>query len=254
MIDDIRVSTKFKGNRKRTRLSKKLGCEATGFLIDLWITIAQDRPTGELTGWDAQDISLSAGWTGEPQLFLDALLDAKLIDEKNGTYYAHDWAEHQPWIAGTTDRREIARKAGVASSIKRWGNKQNGNRTVTESNSVLKTVTKKSNIPDNTTVTPYHTNTVPIPNPITNIPVKNKYGEFKNVSLSEEEHQKILNSLGEKQTNELIERLSGYIASKGIKYKSHYATMLNWSRKDGEKNGGIDANRQALAGYTKADS
>ena len=29
-----------------------------------------------------------------------------------------------------------------------------------------------------------------------------------------------------------IEKLSSYIASKGKKYKSHYATILNWSRKD----------------------
>ena len=54
------------------------------------------------------------------------------------------------------------------------------------------------------------------------------YGEFKNVKLSDEEYQK----LKDKNLLDYIERLSSYIASKGKKYKSHYATILNWSRKE----------------------
>ena len=57
---------------------------------------------------------------------------------------------------------------------------------------------------------------------------KNIYGEFKNVLLTKNEYEKI------KQNNLLpyIEKLSSYIASKGKKYKSHYATILNWARKE----------------------
>jgi len=40
-------------------------------------------------------------------------------------------------------------------------------------------------------------------------------------------------SLGEVRTNELIEELGGYIASKGDKYKSHYATIKNWAKRKG---------------------
>ena len=32
-----------------------------------------------------------------------------------------------------------------------------------------------------------------------------------------------------------IERLSSYVASTGKSYKSHYATIRNWARKDAEK-------------------
>lgn len=58
--------------------------------------------------------------------------------------------------------------------------------------------------------------------------LKKKYGEFENVLLTDEEYHKL------EKSNLLpyIERLSGYIASRGKKYKSHYATILNWSRKD----------------------
>lgn len=54
------------------------------------------------------------------------------------------------------------------------------------------------------------------------------YGEFKNVKLTKEEYHKL------EQANLLpyIEKLSSYMASKNKKYKSHYATILNWSRKD----------------------
>lgn len=57
---------------------------------------------------------------------------------------------------------------------------------------------------------------------------KRIYGEFKNVKLTDDEYKK----LEEKNLLPYIERLSSYIASKGKKYKSHYATILNWSRKD----------------------
>lgn len=61
---------------------------------------------------------------------------------------------------------------------------------------------------------------------------KKDYGEFKNVKLSDDEYEKLIDRLGNKKTEDMLERLSGYIASKGKKYKSHYATILQWSRKD----------------------
>jgi len=58
------------------------------------------------------------------------------------------------------------------------------------------------------------------------------FGSFSNVLLSEQEHSKLLGIFNDK-TEERIERLSEYIASKGKRYKSHYATILSWARKDG---------------------
>lgn len=57
---------------------------------------------------------------------------------------------------------------------------------------------------------------------------KEKYGEFNNVLLTDEEYHK----LEESNLLTYIEKLSSYIASKGKKYKSHYATILTWARKD----------------------
>jgi hypothetical protein len=57
---------------------------------------------------------------------------------------------------------------------------------------------------------------------------KNVYGEFNNVKLSDDEYSK----LEEKGLISTIEDLSYYIKSKGDKYKSHYATILMWDKKN----------------------
>ena len=60
--------------------------------------------------------------------------------------------------------------------------------------------------------------------------VKHKYGEYNNVLLTDDELSKLKTEYSDYE--ERIERLSSYIASKGAKYKSHYATIRNWARKD----------------------
>lgn len=68
----------------------------------------------------------------------------------------------------------------------------------------------------------------PNPNPYPN-PLKDKrpYGECANVFLTDEEHQKII----DEGYAGLIEELSLYIASKGDKYKSHYAVIKQWANR-----------------------
>lgn len=61
--------------------------------------------------------------------------------------------------------------------------------------------------------------------------INKKYGEFENVALTEEEHFKLIEKIGEPNTNLLIEELSGYLASTNKKYANHYATLLNWARR-----------------------
>jgi hypothetical protein len=60
---------------------------------------------------------------------------------------------------------------------------------------------------------------------------KATYGEFNKVKLSQEEYDKLIERMGEKNTLLLIAELDTYIASKGKKYASHYATILGWARR-----------------------
>ena len=61
-------------------------------------------------------------------------------------------------------------------------------------------------------------------------PVKHKHGEYANVLLTDDELDKLKAEYPDWQ--ERIERLSSYVASTGKSYKSHYATIRNWARKD----------------------
>lgn len=64
-------------------------------------------------------------------------------------------------------------------------------------------------------------------------PQKHKYGEYKNVLLTDEEYEKLKDEFPN-DYEDRIDRLSSYIASKGAKYKNHLATIRNWARKDNQ--------------------
>ena len=65
-------------------------------------------------------------------------------------------------------------------------------------------------------------------------PTKEKFSEF--VLLKQEEHEKLVERLGEEGTKKMIERLNNYIGSSGRRYKSHYHTILQWAEKDKKEN------------------
>ena len=73
------------------------------------------------------------------------------------------------------------------------------------------------------------------PPPKSTKPVKHKYGEYKNVLLTDDELDKLKAEYPD--WKERIERLSSYVESTGRRYKSHYATIRMWARKDGNKGG-----------------
>jgi hypothetical protein len=75
----------------------------------------------------------------------------------------------------------------------------------------------------------------PNPNPNTNTKraraaACHAFGRFKNVQLTDEEYEK----LGPTAAND-VESLSLFMASKGKTYENHYATILNWRRRDKER-------------------
>jgi len=73
------------------------------------------------------------------------------------------------------------------------------------------------------------------------------------VLLTPTEYNKLITELGEPVTKEYIKDLSLYIQSKGKKYKSHYATILAWNRKNnkGGNNGFHSQNNRQTTGHDK---
>lgn len=61
--------------------------------------------------------------------------------------------------------------------------------------------------------------------------VRHKYGEYKNVLLSDEELENLKEEAPELYLDK-IEALSTYMMSTGKSYKSHFATLRNWIKKD----------------------
>jgi hypothetical protein len=71
---------------------------------------------------------------------------------------------------------------------------------------------------------------------------KNKYLDA--VFLTKEEYQKLITKYTETKTIQAIEILNNYIMSKGVKYKSHYHTLIGWPMKEAGGNGnGIRTSR-----------
>lgn len=60
--------------------------------------------------------------------------------------------------------------------------------------------------------------------------IKHRYGEYNNVLLTDEEYQKLQTDFPDYE--EWIQRCSEYVASTGRSYKSHYATIRKWIRKE----------------------
>ena len=112
MNKDIRLATSFKGHRKRKKLERILGERATSHLVDLWISVAQDSPEGDLKGWDEEDIAYSGSWQEEPDVFVNALLKCGFL-KKNGSgcYEIHDWCDHQGYACKAKERSKQAKKA-----------------------------------------------------------------------------------------------------------------------------------------------
>lgn len=65
-------------------------------------------------------------------------------------------------------------------------------------------------------------------------PVRHRYGQYRNVLLSDEEMEK-MKSEYPNDYQQRIERLSEYMASTGKIYKNHLATIRSWAKRDEQK-------------------
>ena len=125
-----------------------------------------------------------------------------------------------PTLKAHIERHEEYRRVKAESGRKggKLGGAAIGNQNARKTNqNKAKQSKTEQNKPPNPNPNPY-------PNPINN---KRLYGECQNVKLTEDEYNKLV----EKNYTGLIDELSLYIASKGDKYKSHYATILQWAKK-----------------------
>lgn len=67
---------------------------------------------------------------------------------------------------------------------------------------------------------------------------RSRYGEYSHVLLTDDDHNKLIDQLGEHNTSEYIKKVDEYCQQTGKTYKDYYLTILNWWRKDGDKQKG----------------
>src|SRR5574341_1925033 len=193
MNKDIRLDTGFIDHPKTIKLEKQLGFDGIKALLRLWCFAAKNKPSGYLKNMDKEDITLAAKWDGNPDEFIQTLLDLGWLDIMNEIYYLHDWHIHQSYVVHSEARSERAKQ----NINKRWAKKDNKDEqiipnTKNENTSAKKELYKLYNNNDTSLNTPSPTPTPipsPYPTPSPNTFVSNdkivfdsRFGEFKNIT------------------------------------------------------------------------
>lgn len=142
---------------------------------------------------------------------MEQIIRNSLLERMDNWKWKSDaWAKSHWWWRPKKDQWELQTNNGKTTKKQQKNNKQ------TTSISISRSISNKIEDKDKVKVEDNK---------------KNKYLDF--VYLSEEEHQKLTTQLWVKLTNELIEKLNNYIWSIWKdKYKSHYFTILNWSKNE----------------------
>lgn len=65
--------------------------------------------------------------------------------------------------------------------------------------------------------------------------VKNVYGEFSRVKLTDDQYEKLVNKYGQVIVDQYIKKIDCYVESGGKSYKSFYAAIIKWVDGDIEK-------------------
>jgi hypothetical protein len=94
----LMVDPNFPSHRKVRKFAVALKIDhykGMGHLIALWCEVLKQAETGELVGWDEIDLSVAAGWSGNPKELATALREIGLLERRGSKYLVHDWLEHQ---------------------------------------------------------------------------------------------------------------------------------------------------------------
>jgi hypothetical protein len=116
MNKDFRVLVTLPVHPKTKKLMRQLGDRSFYNLIRLWAWVAQNKPEGVLANMEKEDIEIACDWKGDEGLFVDTLIDLKLIDCKDGVCEIHDWEDNNGFAFGAAQRVAKAKKAAKA----RW--------------------------------------------------------------------------------------------------------------------------------------
>ncbi len=118
MNSDFRLSIGYFRHPKIQKLKRRCGSDGVLAHVQLLSFAAQERPTGELTNMDLDDIAIACDYAGEAEPLVTTWLDLRLLDRaEDGTLSIHDWSEHNTWASGAKNRSQSAKTAAE----NKWG-------------------------------------------------------------------------------------------------------------------------------------
>jgi len=113
---DIRIDVDFFDHPKTIKLQRRYGPEGIISIQRLWVFAAKHKPSGILTGMDAEELCIAMRWSGDSEMFVKALVELRFLDVTDNIYSLHDWTQHNPWVSSTLDRSDKARFVRMAKS------------------------------------------------------------------------------------------------------------------------------------------
>ena len=101
-------------HKKTRRLARALGLgvpegipQTIGHLCLFWLWCVDGTEDGSLADLDAQDIADAAGWTGDAEVFTEAMIATGFIERGPGGLEIHDWDDY---IGRLIEQRKDARE------------------------------------------------------------------------------------------------------------------------------------------------
>jgi len=117
--DFLRVDPNVLDHPKMVRLVARFGERGFVNLQRLWFHAAKFNSDGRFNGVTAKELGLIGRVSRQPEGFIQALVDMRLLDLEGDTYSIHGWQKRQPFLATTEERAERNRQNAVARWAKR---------------------------------------------------------------------------------------------------------------------------------------
>ena len=127
----LRSHSELRNHPKTLKAARLLGVsipQVVGHLHMLWWWVMDYAPSGDLSDFSSADIAVGAGWDGNPEEFVEALVSSGmglragfLERDEHGGLTVHDWSQH--------GGRDIDERRAAVDRKRRWRDKANEDAT-----------------------------------------------------------------------------------------------------------------------------
>lgn len=121
----IKIYNNLPNNPKTYSASELLKIDrvqVVGHLVMLWTRVSLAAEDGDLTKWGVKGIAEEAGWKGDPEEFVEALIHSGFIDltgtKRKRYYYVHNWIEYVlPYLKSKYHTRNPKKLAKLQATL-----------------------------------------------------------------------------------------------------------------------------------------